>query len=54
MAVKFEKAIAILDLLLEGKTPKQIVYELDVPVSQVTEAKQKFPLLAVLRPKESR
>lgn len=40
----FPRAILILERLLEGKTLKEVAYELDVPYAQVSEAKNKFPL----------
>lgn len=52
-ALSFKKAVAILDLILQGKSPKEIVYELKVTQPQVTEAKKMFPLFAGLTRKYS-
>lgn len=42
--VAFWKAVLILEKLLQGKTPKQVAFELDIPYAQVSETKNKFPL----------
>ena len=46
--IGFEKAMSILDKLLERKTSKDIQFELGVSSSQVTETKNKFPLFTGL------
>jgi hypothetical protein len=43
-AISYGKAVDILSKLLEGKRPKEVVYELGVSYTAVSKAKEMFPL----------
>jgi DNA-binding CsgD family transcriptional regulator len=44
MDVRFDKALKILEKLLQGKSPKEIAYEMDCSVQAVSVSKKMFPL----------
>ena len=46
--IGFARALSILDKLLEGKTSKDIQFELGVNSTEVTNTKNKFPLFTGL------
>jgi len=52
--VEFGKAISILDGLLQGKTPKQAAYDVNLPSQRVYDVKQMFPLFLGLPRKNKR